>query len=139
MAEKREPTMDEKLAKLRPIEVNPATSAILTALSALHRGIDELVSLAKLGGRADTAGIFRVSTRRSFTHALRVRQWVIAGNDAAAFSLKVGTATVATIEFGAAGSIVVPLPIEIDRGQDIETVAVGTGTVTDSFLIAYTE
>ena len=134
-----EPTIEEKVAKLKPIDVNPATSAILTALGAMHSGIAELVSLAKLGGRADTAGIFRVSSRRAFGHALRVREWVIAGGAAGSYALQVGTATVATVEFAAAETLVVPLPIGIDRGQDIETVASGGGTVTDSFLIAYTE
>ena len=69
---------------------------------------------------------------------MRVVSWVVSVDAAGTYALQLGTSVRFTVQTAAADTLVIPLPITIDRGTDVSIVATG-GNVTDSLLVAYTE
>jgi len=68
---------------------------------------------------------------------LRNEWWVISFSGAGTASLQIGTAIVYIAEVAAADTIIIPLPITIERAANVAVV--NTDNVSDSMLIGYTE
>ena len=109
-------------------------------IAGLAEIVDAIKALAESNrGENPAPTIFPVAAVNRTHVRLRVTHWVIAGDNAANTDvvLQVGTSAARTVELSPTlTTLVIPLPIEIERGTDV--VAVG-GTIVDSWLIAYPE
>jgi hypothetical protein len=127
---------------------NPATSAVVGATQQVREAVAKMDRTLQRFESWQSPGMFRVTPAanggvvgqgREATHErLRVREWVISVSDAGAYTLMAGQTPVATVQFAGAGSIVIPLPITLERGILITTAGVAAN-IYDSFLITNTE
>lgn len=136
---------------------NPSTGAVVGALQAVRNAVQSVgLTLQRIESR-QSPGLFRITPEgsscpsgagRPATHErLRVVSWVVTAVTAGTpVSLQVGETIVATVQFPLApgagvaiGTLVIPLPITIDRGLTVSTVAANANEIYDSFLILYTE
>jgi hypothetical protein len=127
---------------------NPATSAVVGATQQVREAVEKMDRTLQRFESWQSPGMFRVTPAgsggimgqgRDATHErLRVREWVISVGAAGAYILMAGENPIATVQFSAAGSIVIPLPITIERGILITTAGVAA-EIYDSFLITNTE
>lgn len=68
----------------------------------------------------------------------RLEWWIVTVSGAGAITLQFGTSAVFTVQFAAADTKVIPLPVTLDRGKDITVVDAST-VLVDSLLIGYPE
>lgn len=129
--------MDEKLGH------NMATTALLAALSSVRESVDkvwqtlerrEQVSPGRFIITQNATQIFRAQSI-----ALRLVNWVVALDGADTYELRAGSSVVAVVVTAADATLVIPLEVELDRGVDLSTVALGAGVVISSYVIAYTK
>lgn len=127
---------------------NPATSAVVGALQAVKDAVGGVANTLQRFESRQSPGMFRITPAgsggvmgegRAATHErLRVVEWVISVGEAGAYVLTVSDTPIATVQFAAAGTIVIPLPITIERGV-LVTTAGTADQIYDSFLIVHTE
>ncbi len=128
---------------------NPATSAVVGALQQVRSAVQGIAATLQRYETIQSPGLFRVTPAGSScpsgqgeqaTHTrLRVVSWVVsAGTNGGAFSLVAGENVLATVQFAAEGSIVIPLAVTIDRGILVTTDGVAAD-LYESFLIVHTE
>lgn len=115
---------------------DPASAAIVAQLT---RQTELLVQIAEAGERkeAPAPGQFRTP----FVSHVRVRatDWIIAVDGAAVIQLVSGALPIITVEFPAADTRVIPIPVTFDRGTNVAVTATGAGTVVDSVINGYPE
>jgi hypothetical protein len=109
-----------------------AASGVIRELQAIRDGIAQLHN--RMERPAPT--IWR-SPFPEHHPKLRNEWWVISFSGAGTASLQIGTAVVYIAEVAAADTIVIPLPITIERAANVAVVA--QDNVVDSMLIGYTE
>lgn len=120
--------------------LNMATSAIVGALMGLQNSVVAILNI--LGGPQPGRFVITengVSIYRAQSLRLALRNWVLAVSAADTYQLRAGSQVVATMVFGAAGTVVVPLEVALQPGTDLSTVPLGGGAVVSSYVIATTE
>jgi hypothetical protein len=140
--------MDDE--KPQPIAVNPATSVIVSALGAVRAAVLGVADTLQRFESRQSPGLYRILPAASASAAvlapgfpaqstrLRVIEWVIAVDAAGTYGVQVGGTPIVQVEFGAAGTLIVPLPLTIDRAAEVTTSGTAANIV-DSFLITVTE
>lgn len=125
---------------------NPATSVIVGALGAVRDAVLGVASTLTRMELRQSPGLYRITPGGASmppgfmaqSTRLRIVSWVIAVQEAGSFGVRVGRDDIARVEFSAAGTLVVPLAVTIDRAAEITTSGIAD-VITDSFLIVYTE
>jgi hypothetical protein len=116
--------------------LNPTQSMLVSGIQQLH---DDLVGLRDTMERLEreAPGLLKLATTATITNQrYRAISLILAVSAAGAHSLRVGTANVFTVQTSAADTLILPLPVTIDRGKEILIVSAG---FVDAFLVVYTD
>jgi hypothetical protein len=131
-----------------PVNLDPVPSDLPEDTKFLGDRLDKLIAVmtdirqATLQQQSPSSGMFFLfATRNDFPQTVRVRaQWLVIGSSAAGnVVVNIGSASLLTINFPAADTKVIPLPITIDAGKDVTAVAGGGAALTAAFLTGYAE
>jgi hypothetical protein len=129
---------------------NPATSVVVAALGAVREAVIGVANTLQRFETRQSPGLYRILPAASASAAvlapgfpaqstrLRVIEWIIAVDAAGTYGVTVGGVPIVQVEFGAAGTLIVPLPITVDRAAEVTTSGTAANIV-DSFLITVTE
>jgi hypothetical protein len=125
-----------KEIEFTPIQLNPATTAILAGLSALGTRLDAIRDTLERR-EFESPGLHKLATVPIRTSLrFRVTHFIIAVSAAGVHSLRIGTSNFFTVETAGADTLVIPLPVTIDNGVDISVVS---AALTDAFILGYTD
>jgi hypothetical protein len=131
-----------------PMQLDPIPSDLPEDTKYLGDRLDQVIALltdiqqATQQQQSPSSGMFFLfATRNDFPQFVRVRciALVVGSSAAGNVTLQVGTASVLVINFPAADTKVIPLPITIDVGKDVTLVAAGGAAITAGFLTGYAE
>lgn len=131
-----------------PVMLDPLPANIPSDIKYLGDRLDKLVAVmtdiqqATQQQQSPSSGMFFLfATRNDFPQAVRVRaiSLVIGSSAAGSVTLQVGAASVLVVNFAAADTKVIPLPITIDGGKDVTLTAAGGAAITAAFLTGYAE
>lgn len=131
-----------------PVNLDPIPSDMPEDTKYLGDRLDMLIAVmtdirqATLQQQSPSSGVYQLlAGRNDFpqTTRLRVIALVVASSAAGNATLTIGSAAQIVVNFGAADTKIIPLPITIDAGKDVTLIAGGGAAITTAFLTGYPE